>query len=236
MYNILSIIIPVYNEETTLERLLEKVIHAKLANGVEKEIIIINDCSHDGSETIAKQVIARYPDVSIKYTRHEANAGKGMAIRTGLQLTTGNYVVIQDADLEYDPQDFDSLLNYLITCKKKVVYGSRFLGRENRHSYLSFYLGGRLVSFFANILYGQHLTDEPTCYKMFDAALLKSIPLHCTGFEFCPEVTAKVSKLGYKIKELPIHYYPRSIGEGKKIKWYDGVEAIWILLKYRFIK
>lgn len=238
MYNheVLSIIIPVYNEESTLKRLLEKVIHVKLTNGVGKEIIIINDCSHDKSEAIAKCVIAEYPDVSIKYARHEVNSGKGMAIRTGLQLVTGDYVVIQDADLEYEPQDFDLLLGYLITCEKKVVYGSRFLERENKHSYLGFYLGGRLVSLFTNILYGQHLTDEPTCYKMFDADLLKSIPLQCTGFEFCPEVTAKVSKLGYKIKELPIHYYPRSIREGKKIKWYDGVEAIWILLKYRFIK
>lgn len=232
----LSIIIPVYNEESTLKRLLEKVIHVKLTNGVEKEIIIINDCSRDKSEAIAKCVIAEYPNVSIKYTRHEVNSGKGMAIRTGLQLVTGDYVVIQDADLECEPQDIDLLLNYLITCEKKVVYGSRFLKQENRHSYLGFYLGGRLVSFFANILYGQHLTDEPTCYKMFDAELLKSIPLRCTGFEFCPEVTAKVSKLGYKIKELPIHYYPRSISEGKKLKWYDGVKAIWTLLKYRFIK
>ena len=235
-YKVLSIIIPVYNEESTLKCLLEKVIHVKLTNWVEKEIIIINDCSRDQSEAIAKCVIATYPDVSIKYARHEVNSGKGMAIRTGLQLVTGDYVVIQDADLEYEPQDFDLLLGYLITCEKKVVYGSRFLERENKHSYLGFYLGGRLVSLFTNVLYGQHLTDEPTCYKMFDADLLKSIPLQCTGFEFCPEVTAKVSKLGYKIKELPIHYYPRSIREGKKIKWYDGIKAIWILLKYRFIK
>ncbi|MDR0768454.1 MAG: glycosyltransferase family 2 protein [Dysgonamonadaceae bacterium] len=235
MYKILSIIIPVYNEESTLECLLEKVIHAKLTTGAGKEIIIINDCSHDKSEAIAKSMIARYPDMCIKYARHEVNSGKGMAIRTGLQLTTGNYIVIQDADLECDPQDLDSLLSYLITYEKKVVYGSRFLEWENKHSYIWFYLGGRLVSFVANVLYGQHLTDEPTCYKMFDADLLKSIPLQCTGFEFCPEVTAKVSKLGYKIKELPIHYYPRSVEEGKKLKWHDGMKAIWILLKYRFI-
>jgi glycosyltransferase involved in cell wall biosynthesis len=236
MYNgILSIVIPVYNEESTLECLLEKVIHVKLTNGAGKEIIIVNDCSRDKSEAIAKYMISKYPNAAIKYARHEVNSGKGMAIRTGLQLVSGDYVVIQDADLEYEPQDFDLLLNYLITCEKKVVYGSRFLARENKHSYLGFYLGGRLVSLFANMLYGQHLTDEPTCYKMFDAGLLKSISLQCTGFEFCPEVTAKVAKLGYKIKEMPIHYYPRSIKEGKKIKWYDGVEAIWTLLKYRFI-
>jgi glycosyltransferase involved in cell wall biosynthesis len=232
----LSIIIPVYNEEATLERLLGKVICLKLANGVEKEMIIVNDCSRDRSEAIAKDVIARYPETTIKYARHEVNSGKGMAIRTGLRLVTGDYVVIHDADLEYDPEDLNPLLAYLMNEDKKVVYGSRFLNRENKHSSQTFYWGGRLVSWVANILYHQRLTDEPTCYKMFDAALLKSIPLRCTGFEFCPEVTAKVSKLGYKIKELPIHYYPRSMEEGKKIKWHDGIEAIWTLLKYRFVQ
>jgi glycosyltransferase involved in cell wall biosynthesis len=235
-YKTLSIIIPVYNEESTLEHLLEKVIHLKLINGTGKEIIIINDCSRDRSEAIAKDVISRYPDRSIKYARHETNSGKGMAIRTGLQLVTGDYTVIQDADLECDPEDLNPLLEYLMVNNKKVVYGSRFLNWENTHFSRSFYWGGQLVSWVANVLYRQRLTDEPTCYKMFDTGLLKSIPLRCTGFEFCPEVTAKVSKLGYKIKELPIHYYPRSIQEGKKIKWHDGIEAIWTLLKYRFIK
>jgi glycosyltransferase involved in cell wall biosynthesis len=234
-YCILSIIIPCYNEEPTLERLLEKVIGLELVNGAQKEIIIVNDCSTDRSENIAWEVITRHPEVSVKYARHEENAGKGMAIRTGLRLTTGDYVVIQDADLEYAPEDFNLLLQYLITNDTKVVYGSRFLNPGNTHSYQTFYLGGRLVSLVANILYRQHLTDEPTCYKMFNAELLKSIPLECTGFEFCPEVTAKVSKLGYKITELPIHYYPRKMQEGKKIKWHDGVEAIWTLLKYKFV-
>jgi glycosyltransferase involved in cell wall biosynthesis len=232
----LSIIIPVYNEEATLERLLEKVIRVELINGIEKEIIVVNDASRDQSEEIIRSMIDRHPEARIQYARHEVNAGKGQAIRTGIQYVTGNYVVIQDADLEYDPQDFNLLLNYLIIHEKKVVYGSRFLERENKHSSRRFYLGGRLVSLFANLLYGQHLTDEPTCYKMFHAPLLKSIPLQCTGFEFCPEITAKVAKLGYKIVELPIRYYPRSIQEGKKIKWYDGVEALWVLFKYKFIK
>ncbi|MDR1357684.1 MAG: glycosyltransferase family 2 protein [Tannerellaceae bacterium] len=232
---ILSIIIPVYNEESTLERLLEKVINLQLENGAGKEIIIVDDCSADRSEDIAKDAIRRHPSASIKYVRHDINHGKGMAIRTGLRSVTGDYAVIQDADLEYEPQDFNLLLSYLMSNNKKVVYGSRFLNPANKHSYTSFYLGGRLVSIFTNILYGQHLTDEPTCYKMFDAALLKSIRLRCTGFEFCPEVTAKVSKLGYKIKELPICYYPRTVGQGKKIRWYDGIEAIWVLLKYRFV-
>ncbi|MDR1918546.1 MAG: glycosyltransferase family 2 protein [Tannerellaceae bacterium] len=236
LQTILSIIIPVYNEESTLESLLEKVIRLELINGAQKEIILVNDCSRDRSEEIALAVMARHPEAAIKYARHETNQGKGMAIRTGIQWVRGDYVVIQDADLEYDPEDFNLLLSYLICNDKKVVYGSRFLSRENTHSYPTFYWGGRLVSFVANLLYRQHLTDEPTCYKMFEAALLKSIPLQCTGFEFCPEVTAKVAKRGYRITELPIRYYPRSIQEGKKIKWYDGIEALWTLLKYRFIK
>jgi glycosyltransferase involved in cell wall biosynthesis len=232
----LSVIIPVYNEEATLERLLEKVLRVKLISGMGKELIIVNDASHDRSEEIAREVMARHPAETIKYVRHEVNAGKGAAIRTAIGYLTGDYAVIQDADLEYEPQDFNLLLLYLVSRGKKVVYGSRFLERENRHSYRRFYWGGRLVSLFANLLYGQRLTDEPTCYKMFDAALLKSIPLECTGFEFCPEVTAKVARLGYKIVELPICYYPRSIREGKKIKWYDGVEALFVLIKYKIIK
>ncbi|MDR2118697.1 MAG: glycosyltransferase family 2 protein [Tannerellaceae bacterium] len=231
----LSIIIPVYNEEATLERLLEKVIRVELINGMGKEIIIINDASTDRSEEIIRDAVARHPDVLLKYARHDVNAGKGSAIRTGIQYVTGDYVVIQDADLEYDPQDFNLMLTYLISREKKVVYGSRFLERENKHSYRRFYIGGRLVSLCANLLYGQRLTDEPTCYKMFETDLLKSIPLQCTGFEFCPEVTAKVAKRGYKIVELPIRYYPRSIREGKKIKWYDGIEALWVLLKYKLV-
>ncbi|MDR2810235.1 MAG: glycosyltransferase family 2 protein [Tannerellaceae bacterium] len=236
LHKILSIIIPVYNEEATLEQLLEKIIRLELINGMGKELIIVNDASTDRSEEIIRQTVARHPNTIVKYARHDVNSGKGRAIRTGIEYVTGDYVVIQDADLEYDPQDFNLLLTYLTIREKKVVYGSRFLDRENKHSYRRFYLGGRLVSLFANLLYGQRLTDEPTCYKMFDTALLKSIPLQCSGFEFCPEVTAKVAKRGYKIVELPIRYYPRSIREGKKIKWHDGVEALWVLIKYKLIK
>ncbi len=155
-------------------------------------------------------------------------------MRTGIALATGDWIIIQDADLEYDPEDYNPLLQWVIENNAKVVYGSRFLKPSNKHSYLRFYLGGRLVTFVTNLLYGQHLTDEPTCYKFFDAQFLKSIPLKCQGFEFCPEVTAKVCKKGIKIHEIPINYYPRSIAEGKKINWKDGLEAIWTLLKYRF--
>lgn len=233
---ILSIIIPVYNEEKTIRDLLGKVIQVQLPAGVDKEIIIVNDCSRDNSDIFIQDYIKAHPDILIKYVLHAVNQGKGMAIRTGIKEVTGDFVIIQDADLEYEPEDYLVLLPYLLSGEFEVIYGSRFLNKQNTHSYQSFYWGGRLVSLVTNILYAQHLTDEPTCYKMFDTKLLKSINLECTGFEFCPEITAKVAKLGYKIKEVPIHYYPRSVEEGKKIKWYDGVEAIWTLLKYRFCK
>ena len=217
----LSIIIPAYNEARTLFTLLEKVHHTQLIQNIQKEIIVINDCS-------------KYPDCPVQYYNQPYNQGKGAALRVGIQKASGKWTVIQDADLEYEPEDFNPLLTWMIEHDGKVIYGSRFLNKANKHSYQRFYFGGRLLSIITNILYGQHLTDEPTCYKMFDTALLKSIPLKCTGFEFCPEVTAKVCRRGYKIKELPIHYYPRSIDEGKKINWKDGVIGIWTLIKYRF--
>lgn len=167
---------------------------------------------------------------------HDRNQGKGMAVRTGIQAVTGDYAVMQDADLELDPNDFARMLPHLLSGQYRVVYGSRFLAEENSHTYFSYQLGGKFLSVMTNLLYDQRITDEPTCYKMFDAGLLKSIPLDCKGFEFCPEVTAKVSRLGYKIKEVPIRYYPRSIEEGKKLRLRDGLKAIGTLLKYRFWK
>ena len=231
---LLSIIIPVYNEEKTLSGILTAIVNVPFPEKIKYELVVVNDCSKDRSEEIVYQFARMHPDVIVKYVRHEKNQGKGSAIRTGLSLTEGDYIVIQDADLEYNPDDFLKMLPLLLSGQHQVVYGSRFLNSANRHSYQSFYLGGRLVSLMTNILYNQHLTDEPTCYKMFAAGLIKSIPLKCTGFEFCPEVTAKVSKLGHQIPEIPICYYPRSIQEGKKISWRDGIEAIWILFKYRF--
>lgn len=230
----LSIIIPSYNEEKTIIALLDKVIRVCLINDTQKELIIIDDGSKDSTSRIVTEYIQNHPHETIKLISHDINQGKGMATRTGIENATGDFIIIQDADLEYDPDDYNLLLPTLISRHDLVVYGSRFLMKENRHSYASFYYGGLLVTAVTNILYGQRLTDEPTCYKAFDSKLLKSIPLKCTGFEFCPEVTAKVAKLGIIIKEIPIHYYPRSIGEGKKIRWTDGLFAIWTLLKYRF--
>ncbi|MBI4811764.1 MAG: glycosyltransferase family 2 protein [Ignavibacteriales bacterium] len=223
----LSVIIPVYNEEQTLSRLLDKVLKVN----VEKEIIIVDDYSKDNSRSIIKEY-SKLPNVKSIY--HERNYGKGKAIRSGIEHVTGDIVIIQDADLEYEPDDFPELMKPIVEGKTNVVYGSRELGKTNRHSYFSFYIGGKLLSWITNILYGSNITDEPTCYKVFKADVIKSIPLKCVRFEFCPEVTAKVLKRGEKIIEIPIRYYPRTKDEGKKIKWKDGVEAIWTLIKYKF--
>lgn len=234
MINTLSIIIPAYNEETTIHLILEKICRVELPDGIEKEIIIVDDGSKDHTEEKCREFIKSHPTINIIYHKQVPNQGKGAALRAGIGEATGKWTVIQDADLEYDPEDYIPLLKWMIANNGKVVYGSRFLKKTNKHSYLSFYIGGRMVSLTTNILYGQKLTDEPTCYKFFDTEFLKSIPLQCNGFEFCPEVTAKVCKKGIKIHEIPIRYYPRSIDEGKKINWKDGVIAIWTLLKYRF--
>ncbi|MBC5619863.1 MULTISPECIES: glycosyltransferase family 2 protein [Butyricimonas] len=230
----LSIIIPAYNEASTIFRLLEKVHHTRLVHDIRKEIIVVNDCSKDNTEEEILRFTETYPDCTLVYHKQPHNQGKGAAIRAGIQKITGNWTIIQDADLEYNPEDYNPLLEWMIENDGKVIYGSRFLNKTNKHSYQSFYLGGRLLSIVTNLLYGQHLTDEPTCYKMFDSGLLRSIPLKSTGFEFCPEVTAIVCRRGYKIPELPIRYYPRSIEEGKKINWKDGLIAIWVLVKIRF--
>ena len=232
----LSIIIPAYNEEKTIAELLQRVLDADLGEGIGRELIVVNDCSTDSTGRIVEAFIATHPDAPITYLKHDRNQGKGMAVRTGIQAVTGDYVVMQDADLELDPKDFAKMLPHLLSGQYQVVYGSRFLVEENSHTYVSYQMGGKFLSIMTNLLYGQHITDEPTCYKMFETRLLKSIPLDCKGFEFCPEVTAKVSRLGHKIKEVPIRYYPRSIEEGKKLRLKDGLQAIVTLLKYRFWK
>ena len=225
---LLSILIPAYNEVHNIDILLAKVQAVPLS----KEIIIVDDGSTDGTRD---RLIAYQSTPNTKVIFHEHNQGKGAAIRTAIQHMTGDIAIVQDADLEYEPQDYIALVQPIIEGKEKVIYGSRFLKTENRHSYMSFYIGGQIVTLLTNILYNQRLTDEPTCYKVFETNFLRSIPLDCTRFEFCPEVTAKVAKRGIRIKELPISYYPRSITEGKKISWFDGIEAIWVLIKYRFV-
>ncbi len=223
----LSVIMPTYNEKNTLLTILEKVRRVP----IRKEIIIIDDGSVDGTQNILDQ-FRQEKDVKVVF--HERNRGKGAAIRTGLGFATGDMIVIQDADLEYDPRDYLKLVPLIESGKAAVVYGSRILGR-NDPSYFRYYWGGRLLTLVANLLFGLKLTDEATCYKVFRKEVLCKIKLDCTGFEFCPEVTAKVARLGYGIVEIPISYDPRSFEEGKKIRWRDGVIAIWTLLKYRFL-
>ncbi|MDR3129329.1 MAG: glycosyltransferase family 2 protein [Tannerellaceae bacterium] len=234
-YKRLSILIPAYNEERTIGTVLDKVIAVHLPEGMEREIIVIDDCSTDGTAKQAKAFGQSHPDLKLVYGRHDVNRGKGAAVRTAISLSTGDFIIIQDADAEYDPEDYNALFPFLLS-GERVIYGSRFLRKGNNRLYFSFYWGNRLATLATNILYFQKLTDMETCYKMFDAALLKSIPLQCESFEFEPEVTAKLSRLGYRIKEAPICYTPRSVEGGKKIKWLDGVEAIWTLLRYRFWK
>ena len=224
---LLSVLIPAYNEVKNIQKILKKIGEVNIP----KEIVVVDDGSTDGTRELLLQL--RSDEITVIF--HEKNQGKGGAIKTAIQHATGNIIIIQDADLEYDPQDYYKLIPLIANGQEKVVYGSRFLNKKNKHSYISFLWGGQVVTWITNILYNQNLTDEPTCYKVFDATLLKSIKLNCTGFEFCPEVTAKVAKKGYKIPEIPINYFPRSISEGKKINWKDGVEAIWVLLKYRFV-
>ena len=226
----LSVIIPVYNESATLQTIIEKVRNVSL----EKEIVIVNDASTDATPQLLSRLSTTYPDLRIVH--HQVNRGKGAAIRTGIEHASGNIIIVQDADLEYDPEDYYVCVEPIVRGECKVVYGSRNLNKKNRHEYLSFYLGGYLVTIVTNLLFGSSLTDEPTCYKTFEAALIKSIPIVGERFEWEPEVTAKILKMGIEIKEVPIRYYPRSIKEGKHIRWRDGVLALWTLLKYRFIK
>jgi len=227
----LSIVIPVYNEKGTILEILAKVKQADIGSA-EKEIIIVDDFSTDGTREILTALDSQY-----KIIYHEKNRGKGMALRTGFKYATGDWAVVQDADLEYDPNDFKQMIEKISAPGVDVVYGSRRLNHNyfnGRHSGHIFAVGGIFLTWLTNLLYGIKITDEPTCYKMFKIDLLKSIDLKCERFEFCPEATAKIAKQGIKIHEVPIKYYPRHKSEGKKINWRDGVEAICTLIKYRF--
>ncbi|MCB0193957.1 MAG: glycosyltransferase family 2 protein [Anaerolineae bacterium] len=226
----LSIIIPVYNEAATLDEIISRVRATKLAD----EIIVVDDGSSDGSLEILKSLEnSDHPQLTIM--KHERNQGKGAAMRTGLTAVTGDLVLVQDADLEYDPADYPALLTPFETDPSiQVVYGSRNL-RSNPRSTFAFYWGGRMLSWVANWLYGANITDEATGYKIIATELLRDLDLQTNGFEFCPELTAKLLKRGVKIIEVPISYRPRSWEDGKKINWFDGVIAIWTLVKYRFL-
>lgn len=225
----ISILIPAYNEKDTIREVINKVLAVPLP--LKREIIIVDDGSTDGTS----EVLRSFFDNQVQIIPHDKNYGKGRAIRTALQAATGDICIIQDADLEYDPNDYIKLITPILEGKASVVYGNRRGESGMRKSYNRYYWGGRLVTAVTNLLYGSDIHDEPVCYKVFMRDILKCFVLKCNRFEFCPEFTAKVCKSGYKIYEVPISYDPRGFTRGKKITWFDGLEAIWTLLKYRFI-
>ncbi len=220
----LSVIMPVLNEEATIGAILERV----LAVPLEKEVIVVDDGSSDGTW----QALQRYA-AFCTLLRHPRNRGKGAAIRTALPHVTGDIVITQDADLEYDPAEYPRLIQPIVEGRADVVYGSRLLNGRSPTAGLLFYLGGRFLTWLANLLYGLRITDEPTGYKVFRTEIIRGLNLQSEGFEFCPEVTALVALSGVPITEVPISYRPRSREQGKKIRWRDGWIAIWTLLRYR---
>ena len=223
----LSVVIPIYNEKETLIKILEKVEEANTL-GLEKEIILVDDGSTDGTLDILKTLENGYQVIY-----HEKNQGKGAALRSGFLAAAGDLILIQDADLEYNPQNYPQLLRPILENKADVVFGSRNL-QKNPTDNFSFYLGRRITNLFLNILCGSKLTDYWTCYKVFKAPIVKSLKLECNRFDVEVEMTVKIIKGGYKIVEVPIDYLPRSVSAGKKIKPQDGLIAIWKTIKYKF--
>lgn len=231
--NKLSILIPVYNEEKTLVQVLEMVSQADSA-GLEKELIVVDDGSTDRTREILASLDASKYSAKIYY--HEKNQGKGAALRTGQGYATGDIIMIQDADLEYSPNEYPELLRPILEGRADVVYGSRLSGGKITRAFrFTHYLGNKFLSFLTNVLYDCTLTDMETCYKVFKAEIFKKVLIKSNRFEFEPEITAKVLKQGVRIYELPISYFGRDYSEGKKITWKDGFGAIWALLKYRFM-
>jgi glycosyltransferase involved in cell wall biosynthesis len=223
----LSVIIPVFNEQDTILEILGRV----LAVDAPKEVIVVDDGSTDGTRDRLRRF--NHPDVRIVF--EPRNRGKGWAVRRGIELSTGDAVIIQDADLEYDPADYAVLLNAMRDEGASVAYGNRLHPGNRESSHLRYLLGGMFLTVVTNVLYGAGIHDEPTCYKLFRGDLLRSLDLRCTRFEFCPEVTAIVRRLGHRIVERPIRYHPRRMEQGKKIRWYDGLHALWTLVRCRFL-
>ena len=227
-----SIIIPIYNEVNILEEVLERICQASFAD-LEKEIIIVDDGSFDGTTELLKEIPATS---EFKIYFHDKNQGKGAAIRTALNYTSGDIIVIQDADLEYNPDDYDKILDLIINNEAVVVYGSRLLGEKDKRVFMFLSrLFNKFITLFANLLYGKNLTDIETCYKAFRADIIEDIKIESNGFSFDPEITAKILKKSHNISEVPISYFARGYKEGKKILWTDAFVAIYTLIKYKFI-
>jgi glycosyltransferase involved in cell wall biosynthesis len=234
----LSIIVPAYNEARTIHLILDRVAEVRLISDIEKELILVNDCSTDNTEVVLLDYIKTHPELNMQYFKHEVNMGKGAAIHTGIQRATGQYLIIQDADLEYDPEEFNFLLKSVVRGEADVVFGSRFLG-GNSHRILFYWhsIGNKFLTRLSNMFTNLNLTDMETCYKLFRTDIIQAIKLEEKRFGFEPEVTAKIARVPkIRIYEVGISYYGRTYEEGKKIGWRDGFRAIWCILKYNLFK
>ena len=228
-YHLLSVIVPVFNERTTVTEIVRRMRQVELP--VEIEIIIVDDHSSDGTD----KILSALEDSTVRVLRHNTNQGKGASIRTGLAVVRGDLVLIQDADLEYDPEDWPKLLHPLLRGKAQVVYGSRFTG-ERKNMLFWHWVGNRMLSLVTNVLYNTTISDMETCYKLFDRKVLDGVTIVSDRFDFEPEITAKVLRRGYRIYEVPISYNGREFDEGKKITWKDGFGALWALIRFRVVR
>ena len=232
--NKISIIVPAYNEEATISIVIDKLLNLTFINNIKKEIIIVNYCSIDHTENLIQDIIKRNEGVEIVYLKHEKNLGKGAAIHTGIKNATGDYLIIQDADLEYDPNEINKLLKPVIDGYADVVYGSRFIG-GSPHRILFFWhtIGNKFLTFLSNLFTNLNLTDMETCYKLFKTSIIKNITLNEKRFGFEPEITTKIARIkNIRIYEVGISYYGRTYAEGKKINWKDGFRAIYCIIRY----
>jgi glycosyltransferase involved in cell wall biosynthesis len=225
----LSVIVPVYNERNTVVEVLRRMRAVELPDAIDLEIIVVDDGSTDGTRDVLNQL----RDSTVRILLHEENRGKGAAVRTGIEVASGDYVLIQDADLEYDPEDWPKLIAPVMRGRAQVVYGSRFTG-ERRNMLFLHWIGNRMLSLVTNVLYNTTLSDMETCYKLVDRTLLLDLDLRCNRFDIEPEITAKLLKRRIRIYEVPISYMGREFDEGKKITWRDGFAALWTLAKFRF--